>query len=112
MAGSFSEMNKRLEVQELLIQEQQKGFDKLRTQLLKVVESIQKNIENKLEKLSDEPLKNDGETTGRNSGKEEELKFVIDPHAEKMQKIQNQLEVLMHRKDLQEVGITRPYLME
>lgn len=38
--------------------------------------------------------------------------FVINPYVEKMEKFQNQLKVLMHRMDLQEVGVTRPYPLE
>lgn len=73
-----------------------------------MVENIQKNVKDKMEKPLDEPPKN----VSRNSWKKEDFDFVIDPHAEKMQNMQDQLEALMHRKDLQEVGVTRPYPVE
>lgn len=35
---------------------------------------------------------------------DEEFKVIIDPHTKKMEKLHNQLEVLMHRKDLRKWG--------
>lgn len=44
--------------------------------------------------------------------KGEEFKIINDSHAEKIAKLLDQLEVLMNRKDLREVGAIRPYSLE
>lgn len=68
-------------------------------------------------KSSNEPPKNKDKTTDGNgeefpSRKEEDFNFILGLHVEKMQKKQDQLEALMYRKDLREVGIARPYPVE
>lgn len=43
------------------------------------------------------------------SYKEEDYKIIIDRNAEKMEKHQNQLEILMHQKIYERWEVTRPY---
>lgn len=110
-------INLRMEAQEWLIDEQQKSINELKTMLLKVLENSQKNLEDKARKSFEETLlfnKEEKEDEGEKPLIEEgeDFNFIVDPHTEKMQKMQNQLEPLMHRKDLQETEITRPSSVE
>lgn len=84
-------MNLRLEAEEWLIQEQQKSLDELTTLFLKILENLQKNSKDKMKKSSNELPRNNGDTTKGSgeepsSGKEEDFNFIIDSHAENMQR--------------------------
>lgn len=70
-----------------------------------LLKNSQKNSKDKTLKSFNEPLRNNDEMTvgseeEPSSGREEDFYFVIDPYAEKIQMMQDQLKALMHRKDL------------
>lgn len=52
-----------------------------------------------------EENKDEHKEPSHHSDKEETMRFIINPHAEKMEKTKSQLQALLHGKELQEVGI-------
>lgn len=85
---------------------------------MKVVENTQKTTEDKVgdSSLGESRTKEDrgkqirDDEEERAHSEEDDSKFVLFyPHAEKMEKLQSQLEVLMHKKDMKEAGISRSF---
>lgn len=109
MVDRSAEIDYKMEAQERLIQEQQKTINEPKVLVMKVEENTQKTVEDKVggSSLGESRSKEDeGKQIRGNEGvhfeEEDDSKFIfIDPHAEKIEKLQSQLEALIHKKRLE-----------